>query len=227
MFIIFRKGERIGPVIDLEDHEAKHAKARRLRPGDEIHVADGISLRRKGVLMESGLQVSLDPAEPPEEAMERGVDLFTAIPEGKRWDWLLQKSVELGVTRIIPVFFERSTTDRIKTGDRENRIVMEAAIQSRRFVLPELLEPIPFEKIGEMAPFPSIGFLHPPPMVQTPFNPEGIGGVLVGPEGGLSDREVELLLSRGARPGYLGRPILRVETAAVAALSLIASTWRN
>ncbi|MEQ9365084.1 MAG: RsmE family RNA methyltransferase [Leptospirales bacterium] len=142
MFLIFREVPGAFPEsFELASDEYRHLRARRVRPGGAVHVGDGRGRRLAYRLADNGDLVQRS-ASRIEQGDEAPVELFTAVPEGRRWDWLLQKATELGATAIQPIQSEYSESRRLKR-EREERIIMEAAVQSRRFVLPELREALP------------------------------------------------------------------------------------
>ncbi|MCE9599453.1 MAG: Maf-like protein [Spirochaetia bacterium] len=134
MFLIFRNQPQA--LLEWTPEEKQHVRARRLRPGDPIFCGDGRSRRYPGIVSDTaganaGAAIDLLTFE---ERIESRRVLLCAVPEGPRRDWLLQKSTELGLTDIVPVAFEHS--ERNDFGKRADRIVTEAAAQSRRFTLP-------------------------------------------------------------------------------------------
>ncbi|MCB1309247.1 MAG: RsmE family RNA methyltransferase [Leptospiraceae bacterium] len=122
--------------------EVRHTRARRLRTGADLYAGDGLTRRCKGILeFEAGsVRIRFEDRTGDLEIRREAIRvLVCALPEGKRWDWLLQKSVELGVTHILPLVCDHS--DRMDfNADRSRRIIQEAAAQSRRFWLPRIAE---------------------------------------------------------------------------------------
>lgn len=158
------------------------------------------------------------------------ITLFQGLPKAGKMDLIVQKCTELGVQRIIPVVTERvvvKNSSEFKKLDRLKRICLEAAKQSKRSVLPEITEPIGFsELLMEMkkldvlvVPYENqeeYGFLT----LKKELSNIGSMGVFVGPEGGFTEKEIELLKDRGAKILTLGNRILRTETAGFTAVAM-------
>ena len=166
--------------------------------------------------------------------------LFACVTKGSRWDWTVEKATELGVTRIVPVISER-TIVRIARGERAAkrerwmRIAEDAARQSDAKWLPEICEAVDFKDalplVKETACF--IGALTTPPSrplaraVAEKAKEQGEGGqgnfsVFIGPEGDFTPEELGALMEI-ATPTSFGPTILRAETAAIYAVSVIRS----
>ena len=164
--------------------------------------------------------------------------LFACVTKGSRWDWTIEKATELGVTRIVPVISER-TIVRIPKGERAAkrerwlRISEDAARQSDAKWLPEICEAVDFRDalplVKETTCF--IGALTTPPSpplaqaignLNTETRRHGGFGVFVGPEGDFTPEELSALMEI-ATPTSFGPTILRAETAAIYAVSVLAS----
>ena len=152
--------------------------------------------------------------------------LATAVPKGDRFDWLVEKATEIGVTRLVPILAERSAVDpRSSKLDRLRRRIVEACKQSGRSRLMELDEPIGWAVWLERGPIPPARIVADPsggPLwdgARLPLS-EGVA-VAVGPEGGFTESEVEAARCAGFRRAALGPTILRVETAAMAACAVV------
>ncbi len=225
MFLIFRNFHDLPPSrVELNDEERHHVRVKRLRGGEEVHVGDGISRRWRGRLGANLREVEMDPGEEGESRHEPVRTLFTAVPAGKRWDWLLQKSVELGVTSIIPVVYRRAARAGVSM-ERARKIIREAASQSRRYFLPELFDEVEFSEVDRhIPPDARLFVLHnltDSSITSITLERGGSAGLFVGPEGGFTDEEISQFLMRGIDPVQLGPHVLRVETAALAALSYL------
>ncbi|MCR4943953.1 MAG: 16S rRNA (uracil(1498)-N(3))-methyltransferase [Clostridium sp.] len=163
--------------------------------------------------------------------------LFQGLPKAQKMDLIVQKGTELGIKEFIPVITERvdvKLKGDFKKLDRLNRIALEAAKQSKRSIIPDVLEPITFEEaIEEMLDMD---------MIIVPYeNADNFGikgvisklrekgtlntikkiGIIIGPEGGFEEDEIEKLKNEGAYIVTLGSRILRTETAGFVAASLI------
>lgn len=199
---------------ELDEHDRHHlARALRLRAGDELTISDGAGRWRParfGPTIEPAGDIVVVPDPTP------AITVGLAPVKGQRPEWAIQKLTELGVDAIWLLVAERSVV-RWDDGDaarvpRLERVVREAGMQSRRMRLPTLRVGVP---LAEAMAGADVALADPggdPPTLARPV-------VLVGPEGGWSDAE------RAAAPSLvgLGGTILRAETAAVAAGTLLAA----
>ncbi|MEO6808785.1 MAG: RsmE family RNA methyltransferase [Isosphaeraceae bacterium] len=226
-----------GPVngqIKLDGDEGRHlALARRLKPGQVVEVFDGrgtayrasiVSTAKSGVT----LNVVGDPLTEPAPSCR--LTLASAVPKGDRFDWLVEKATELGVSRLVPLRAERSVVDpRAGKLDRLRRVVVEASKQCGRSRLMDLAELTPWSDfLGQDASCVRL-IAHPGGIVPSswPQIPVGERAVLaIGPEGGFTNLEVNAAVAKGWTPISLGPTILRVETAALAGSALVlGSSW--
>ncbi|GEA32480.1 16S rRNA (uracil(1498)-N(3))-methyltransferase [Clostridium diolis] len=166
------------------------------------------------------------------------VHLFQGLPKGQKMDLIVQKGTELGVSEFIPVTTARvdvKLKGEFKKLDRLNRIALEACKQSKRSVIPQVKEVIDFNE--------AISELKKMDLIIVPYeNAEDFGiktlvrklerdsvdldtinnvGILIGPEGGLEESEIDDLKEQGAYIVTLGNRILRTETAGFTATALI------
>ncbi|MCF6191113.1 MAG: 16S rRNA (uracil(1498)-N(3))-methyltransferase [Cocleimonas sp.] len=162
------------------------------------------------------------------------ITLVLATIKPDKMDFAIQKAVELGVTKIQPVYTKRSVI-KIKENRLEKKIhhwqgvIIAACEQSGRTAIPELHEPINLDQFlysvsGEMC----IAMLpgdHP--KINTLKDIEGKQGVmlLVGPEGGFTNEEEQIMMEKGVAPISFGSRILRAETAVVAGLTACQQRW--
>ncbi len=168
---------------------------------------------------------SLCPNEPDVK-----ITLYQALPKGDKMDYIIQKCVELGVSRIVPMISARcvSRPDEKSLGKKRQRwqkIAKEAAQQSRRGIIPEVCEAVSFKQAVKQSEandkniiFYELGGESVRSLL--PDSPEKIG-IFIGSEGGFEQNEVDFVLENGGLRATLGRRILRAETAPLAALSII------
>ncbi|MBM4112723.1 MAG: 16S rRNA (uracil(1498)-N(3))-methyltransferase [Phycisphaerae bacterium] len=211
----------------LARDEAKHATgSRRLSPGDEIVLCDGsgrVAVSRLGseraddgsVAVTVERQLECEPPRP-------FVTLATAVPKGDRWSTLLDMAGQLGVDGILPLDCERSVvpTSSIRR-DRAERILMESCKQAKRPACPQLLPPsTPLDAVRSGVGRGSgvVAIAHPESEPLSRFVDDSPLTILVGPEGGFTDREIAECGAAGAVLASLGTCILRIETACVAAI---------
>ena len=149
-------------------------------------------------------------------------------------DWIVQKAVELGVQRIVPVEMSRSVArlgaNDAKKQERWQRIADEAAGQCGRGIQPRVLPAVPFRQaLQDMAGQTVIVFYEGGGRPLRTLADAGMreAALVIGPEGGIDDREVEHLRAAGAAFATLGPRILRCETAPVAALAALMALTGN
>jgi len=228
---------RLGPgaQFSLAPDAAQHvAKALRLKAGDALVVFDGSGGEYDATIQridKDRVDVKVGAWRDVEREAAITIGLVQGLPEADKMDWIIQKAVELGVAWIQPVVCERSVVR--LTGERAERraahwrrVAVAACEQSGRNRVPEVRAILAFlpwiaESTGATRWMlaPGAGALASRPA------PPGPVELLVGPEGGLSDRERELAASRGFEPVGLGPRILRTETAPLAALAAIHALW--
>jgi len=145
-------------------------------------------------------------------------------------DWLVEKATELGAARLVPVMTQRTVAERVRL-DRLESIAIEAAEQCGRTRVPQILAPMPLRRlVEELDPARHFYFADEnggEPL--TSVYEEGPAVILVGPEGGFTEKERAFVRASGATAISLGPRILRAETAALAAIAgymAIAGDWR-
>jgi 16S rRNA (uracil1498-N3)-methyltransferase len=222
---------REGP-LRLEGDEAHHlAHVRRVRVGDVVELFDGRGTSRKGVVHSIERRaVVLNPLDEPRVAdrpRRPQLTLATAVPKGDRFAWLVEKTAEIGVDRLVPLLTARSVVDpREAKLERLRRVVVEACKQSGRNTLMDLEAPISWPRFLEEweTRQGTLGFLADPEAVDGPCLPSCEVHDLVlaiGPEGGLEPAEVDQAAHLGWRRLLLGPHVLRIETAGVVGSALL------
>lgn len=220
-----------GSSISLGGAEGKHAASvRRMRIGEAIQLTNGAGSRIRGVVEAvngSNLTVKVQSAV-TESKPQLQLTLVQALAKGDRDELAIQAATELGAMCIIPWEADRSVSRWIglkesKGVDRWLTIVTEAAKQSLRVWFPLVSSPVntsqlektvgDFDLVLVLDPTANLGLSS----VQLPKS--GSLALVVGPEGGISEAELEKLEAAGAKRVHLGAPILRTSTAGVAAIS--------
>ena len=227
-----------GKVALPEDVSRQLHRVLRARRGDRILVLD-----------DSGWEysVALDSVGPDEAhgtVVDRTVSggepriaitLYQSVLKSDRFELVLQKGTELGVSAFVPTLCERSVAggrERLASANRATRwrrIVKEAAEQSRRGRIPRLDNPVEFAEACDGVEGPAIipWELQEGPGLKSVVagwegqNPLTAAGVFIGPEGGFTEREVAYARARGIAPVSLGDRILRAETAGIAVVAAI------
>jgi len=223
-----------GKRVVIEGSAANHiTRVLRLRAGDSIAVFNGTGtefaasigeFRKDCVLVDVKDERATDRESPLSIVLAQG------ISRGERMDWILQKATELGVSRIVPLTTERSVV-RLDSKQAEKKvqhwrgIAIAACEQCGRNRVPEVTLPTDvFEFIGSTnAPGTTRLLLSPAADVSIDQVTAGASGVsvLIGPEGGLTEKEHETALRSGFSSVRMGPRVLRTETAAIAALTIL------
>ncbi|TAK57953.1 16S rRNA (uracil(1498)-N(3))-methyltransferase [Patescibacteria group bacterium] len=215
--------------ISLANPELLHqmSKVFRFQVGDTVILFNGtgsetvceITLLTKKVAEFSVLEKREGLARPKTQ-----IALYLSLIKKDNFEWVLQKGTELGVTRFVPVISERSEKKDLNMA-RAKKIVVEATEQSGWANVPEIGEPVSLADILEQkdAVSENLVAFH---LEGTPFEKSLVAGktslgILIGPEGGFSEKEIELFKSKNIPIYSLGKQTLRAETAAVAIASLL------
>ena len=210
----------------MEGEEAHHLlRVLRLRVGDRFAAFDGSGAEALAEIVAPGppLRARVLEWRTPEVEAATAVTLYLALVKGERFDWAVEKATELGVACLVPM-----TTERTEVRDpgeprrgRWERLATSAACQSGRVRVPRIGAPVSLPQAVQEASNASQGVILAPggPPLAGPWGPRV--ALLVGPEGGFSEAELDLARSAGLAPAGLGPRILRVETAALAALARI------
>ena len=226
------------PQAVLEPGAAKHLlTVLRLKPGAELMLFDGSGFEFPAVLEQAGKRealVRITGMHGPVVESPLKVTLAQGVSRGERMDYTVQKAVELGVADIVPVLTERSVVKLDADKGRKKQehwqaVVIGACEQSGRVRVPEVHAPMSFAALLDASRSTGMKLLLDPlaPKAAKDFSAPADGRVLllVGPEGGLSENERSLALKAGFQGIRLGPRILRTETAALVALSLLQSAW--
>jgi 16S rRNA (uracil1498-N3)-methyltransferase len=160
---------------------------------------------------------------------ETRLHLMVAMTQREKFEWILQKSCEIGVHKITPIMSERSiqipASDFQKKKERWERILKEAAEQSRRGLIPVLNAPLQIQAaFHDPAPIRLIAWENEQNRrLNDIFENQNSSEIslLIGPEGGFGEPEIQAAQSKGWIPFSLGKRILRMETAAIVACALI------
>ncbi len=226
MELLIDKGFAPGRV--LNDEESAHCvKVMRHRVGDVVHVGDGAGKRYECRLAKADARgCELDVLSVEER--ERSGEIWMAVAPTKnidRFEWFVEKAVEIGVGRITPLLCEHSERDRVRV-DRLEKIVLAASKQSLKYWLPIVDDLTGFSDLMAMDSPEGRFILHCEEGDKRHLFASVEGGrdtlVLVGPEGDFSKGEIETALAKGYRECTLGDERLRTETAAIVATEIVA-----
>lgn len=216
-------------TVSLPEDEAHHAlHVLRLRPGAVVGLLDGRGMRAKAQLVsvdKRGVTAHIvERSSEPEERLARIHLAVAPTKNAERFEWFLEKAVEIGVDRITPLITERTERIRLRT-DRLHRIAVSAMKQSMRAWLPQIDQPTELATLLVRAPGPQRFFgwcegAHASLMES--YDAFGNALVLIGPEGDFTTEEAGAMQQAGCHAVTLGRARLRTETAALAAC-----TWMS
>ena len=211
---------------------------RRFSAGDEINIFDGLGnsykaridnidrTTMKGTILSSKTFV----------LPKIKVSLYTAIPKGERFDWLIEKAGEIGISKIVPVIYLRSVVKELSENkiERYKKISISASSQSWRADIMPVDKPVKFNEAAEkvsrekdtlnVLPWESeenkkiLSLLNENKYVKN-IN------IFIGPEGGFDKTEIDVALKNNFKTVTLGKNILRVETAAIVASSILTSIY--
>ena len=226
-----------GTETDLPSAGAYHvARVLRMREGAPLSLFDGSGQEfRAEITRVSGdkVTVRLGNATPGTPESPLKITLVQGVSRGERMDWTLQKATELGVAAIAPVLTARSVVrldekQTIKKQAHWRAIVVGACEQSGRAKVPSVATPTTLREyfanvrkdglrlvLSPTAPASLVGLTSMPNKAE----------LLIGPEGGLDDDELHAAQQAGFMPVRLGPRVLRTETAAVVALSVLQGLW--
>ena len=221
--------------------DARHlARVLRAEAGQRYELSDNHCAYLAEISAVDPRRVTFRILEPlPAEAPAPSITLFAALIKFDRFEWLVEKATELGVTRIIPVNAARAekglASAAAKRVERWRKIARESSQQARRVQTPEIAPPAEFSAaltdssgyryfLEEQPGTPPLRRALPPESARS--SKDAIA-IFTGPEGGWTDGERVLANDAGWTPVSLGHHILRAETAAIAALAICGNAWQS
>lgn len=229
----------VGTIIDLPKETSRHIFVLRLSEGNEIVLFNGTGGEYPARIIASDktkTRVEILSHDPREAELTYQITLAQALPESSKMDWIIEKAVELGASRIQPLAAQRSVV-RLNADRAEKRlarwqtIVTAASEQCGRNTLVEICEPVAFNTFVEESN-ERLAVMFTPRASETLSDwtnrqtPQAIT-IMIGPEGGFSPEEEELAIQNGVIPLSMGSRILRTETAGMVAISAINAIWEN
>ena len=226
----------VGAELALSDEVHNHlVKVLRMRVEQQLVLFNGdgsdylaklteVEKRRSSVVIES--------AETRTNESPLRIHIGQGLSRGERMDFAIQKATELGVSEITPLFTERSEVRlnaerQAKRTKHWQQVAISACEQSYRAVLPNITEP---ESLNDWlqrcdAELKLVLSPHTEPLVLGEMDRPSSVALLIGPEGGLEDSEVEHAIAADFHPWLLGPRVLRTETAPVAAAAVLHYLW--
>ncbi len=224
--------------VDITGEDVNHIRnVLRMRPGEEVLISTGdeweytCAIER---LEEDRVTLHVEDASRPGRELASKIWLFQCLPKGDKMETVIQKAVELGAYTVVPVASSRCV---VKLDERRaaqkvvrwNAIAEAAAKQSKRLIIPEVRGVMRFRDALEAAadldvkliPYERQDGMEGTRKILNAIRPGQSVAVMIGPEGGFDDAEVQLAREHGFEPVTLGKRILRTETAGMTMLSIL------
>lgn len=231
--------DAVSPTFTIDGENAKHIeKSLRMKIGEEITVCDKDQVEHRCVISNIApnlITLNILESKPCENEPDVFITLYQALPKGDKMDYIIQKSVELGVSRVVPVLSNRCISrpdekSMKKKILRWQKIALQAAQQSRRGIVPVVNSMMTFkDAAANAADTTSIIFYE--------CGGESVKNIIlkdvkeisvfIGSEGGFEEYEVRKIINNGGKAATLGKRILRAETAPLAAVSVIMYETNN
>ncbi|HBU68891.1 MAG TPA: hypothetical protein DEE98_00730 [Elusimicrobia bacterium] len=217
----------------IEGSQARHlAIVRRIKKGSGLDIFDGTGKSFSAVVTSvSKDRVEGDVIKPlPAAEPKIKVHLYSAVPKGDRFDWLVEKASELGISSIVPLICGRSQLRDFSEAkvERWRRLSASASEQSRRGDIMKISGPSDFAVALKQIPENSASIIpwegEDKGAIETVFSKiikSDEVNIFIGPEGGFDPAEIELAVEHGVIPVTLGESVLRVETAAIVSAVLV------
>ena len=223
--------------VTITGSDVNHIKnVLRMRPGEKIRVSSSSRdmFCEIAELTDDFVQADILDEEAPDTELPSRIYLFQGLPKGDRMEYIIQKSVELGVYEIIPVAMKYCVVklDAKKAGNKVKRwqaIAESAAKQSGRMMIPQVHSVLTMKEAFAYAkgfdvnliPYELAEGMKETKAILEQVKPGMRVGIFIGPEGGFDVEEVETAMAEGIHPITLGRRILRTETAGMTMLSIL------
>ena len=217
----------------ITGEEAQHiSRVLRMKKGDRVTLCDGEGFFYEAVLTDfadKSVTAEILSKREAETEPQVKVTVFQGIPKNPKLETIVQKLTEIGAVRLVPMDTKRAVAklDKENKVERLRKIAREAAKQSKRGIVPEVLSPMSFKDAVKMAAEADIALI--------PYEEEreislkrALSGktpktvsVMIGPEGGFDSEEITLAKENGITSVTLGKRILRTETAPLAVCAAI------
>lgn len=222
--------EQIPTITGPDVHHVRDVL--RMKAGDELELLDGtgkVYLSKIVKIEKEKIVCAIVDSSRSKVESRIKVTLAQALPKSSKMDFIVEKCTELGVDRVIPMSGERTVAKSARI-DRWQKIARSSAEQSRRTTIPEISPLTSFEDVLKIKKQFDLALILWEEEIETTLKqtlkPHLMNGypdilVLVGPEGGFSQKEIDLAKEAGIVPVSLGRRILRTETAGMAVLSIL------
>ena len=227
----------IGAVVTLPEHVAHHIQVIRLSVGDTITLFNGEGGEYTATIStveKKRVTAEIKIFEPREVELPYAITLAQALPEASKMDWIIEKAVELGVHAVQPLASQRcvvrlSAERATKKMQHWQGIVVAASEQSGRNRLTTLTEPADFNQWATQQDL-HVRIMLSPRAEQSlsdwaRHHPPQSVALMIGPEGGFTDKEENLAIANGALMLSMGPRVLRTETAGLSAVAALNAVW--
>lgn len=229
-------GSIIGNGVLLSEEDAYHlTKVMRVRVNEQIEVVNDNQAYLATVTSVKPLQIEVVSRIKEKRELDNDIILVCSLIKGDKLDFVLQKATEIGVKEIVLLSTDRTVVktkdfDSSKKLERYKRILKEAAMQSHRNCIPELYRLITVDELKSVAAdVKMIAYEKEAGNTKSLWNviksieKNQRVAVMIGPEGGFSEKEVNKAIKAGYVPVSLGYRVLRAETASIYALSVLSA----
>ena len=225
-------------VIRICGSDVNHIKnVLRMKTGEEILISTGETMEYTCYIeefLEDEVTAHIMYAQEAGYELSSKIYLFQGLPKSDKMEWIIQKAVELGVHQVIPVATKRAVVrlegkKEVNKQRRWQAISESAAKQSKRMQIPTVHMPVTFQQalamIAEsdvrLMPYENAEGMEGTRKILESIEPGESIAVLIGPEGGIDEAEVEMAMKAKVEPITLGKRILRTETAGMTVLSIL------
>lgn len=214
-----------GDKVTLNVDETRHLRdVLRLKIGDEVHVFDGIGneflCKIETIEKRESLLKIIEQILPNSPESNLDLTLAIALLKGEKFDLVVQKAVELGVRKIVPII-TKHTIEKFVRAERLRKIALDATKQCGRANLLEITETVPFTQLIESTADTIIMFSERNGTSFSSINPTKNITSIIGPRGGWEDSELEFAAKKGVSIITFGGRILRAETAAISLTAIL------
>lgn len=200
-----------------------------MQPGEQLQLTNG-----EGALLTARIidahkkhcRVQVESTEITPQTTRKLTLAVALLKNTARTEWLLEKATEMGVHRIVPLLTHRTVREKFRM-DRMKGILVSAMLQSQQSWLPEISEPVLFDKLFDqpfIQPIPNRFVAHCLPEGKSEWLGKPLADlnevlILIGPEGDFTPEEIDAAIKAGCEPVALGNNRLRTETAAMVAVA--------
>jgi 16S rRNA (uracil1498-N3)-methyltransferase len=215
------------------DHARHLAQVLRAQVGQEFDISSGAEVRQGKVLSVKHDRVEFELGEAIAHSEQAPISVAISIFKFDRMEWAIEKCVELGVARIVPVIASRTekhlSAAAAKRVERWRRVAQQASEQARRTSIAEIADPIKFEELFAITGETRIVLseVEQELALKDALTSDASPVILAfGPEGGWTEKELLAFRESGWTSATLGNTVLRVETSVIAAVAVVASVLR-